>query len=64
MVGSRSKLVLLTSFFTFAFAISFFALIQNYAHAGNASLLSVHILAVASGDEIQSSLNHEIVPDY
>lgn len=35
MLGSRTKIVLLSGFFVFTFAISFFALVQNYAHAEN-----------------------------
>ena len=33
MVGSRTKIVFLSLFFTFAFALSFLALVQNYARA-------------------------------
>ena len=35
MLGQRAHIALLTSFFTFAFAMLFLALVQNYAHAGN-----------------------------
>jgi len=44
MVGPRTKIVLLTWFFTFAFALLFLALVQNYAHASTPSLVPVHLV--------------------
>ena len=46
MVGQRTRIVLLTSFFTFAFTMLFLALVQNYAHAGTTSLPPVRFVDV------------------
>ncbi len=51
MLGSRTKIVLLTWFFTFAFGLLFLALVKSYTHAGNFLLAS-------------NSLDHEIVPRF
>jgi hypothetical protein len=61
MIGSRAKLVLLTSFFTFAFAMLFLALVQNYAHAWSTLLTSLPLVV---SDDIQSPVEHEIVPSF
>ena len=61
MIGSRTRIVLLTSFFTFAFAMLFLALMQNYAHAGTASL---PIITVVNTADIQPVVAHEIVPSF
>jgi len=64
MLGSRAKIVLLTSFFTFTFALMFFALVQNYAHAGVTSLVTDHSGGTVATTGIQSSIDHEIVPSF
>lgn len=61
MLGSRMRIILLTSFFTFAFAISFLALAQNYVHASSSSLPPVRIVAVTSNP---SALAHPVVGDF
>ncbi len=61
MLGSRTKIILLTSFFTFAFAISFLALLQNYAQASTSSLDSSSFSTVYTAD-IRSPIDHTIVP--
>jgi len=63
-VGSRTRIVLLTSFFTFAFAMLLLALVQNYAHAGTTSLQPVRIAAVVNTADIQSAVEYEIVPSF
>ena len=62
MIGSRAKLVLLTSFFVFTFAVMFFALVQNYVHAGVAVLSSIHTPVAIYSADIQPLVDHEIVP--
>lgn len=64
MIGSRTRIVLLTSFFTFAFAMLFLALMQSYAHAWNASVPSVRIAAVVNTADIRPAIEHDIVPDF
>ena len=54
MIGSRTRIVLLTSFFVCTFAMMFLALSQNYAHAAT---------LVYTAD-VQSVLDHEIVPSF
>lgn len=51
MLGSRTKIVLLSGFFVFTFAISFFALVQNYAHAENTIT-------------VPSSLGNDLAPNF
>jgi len=63
-IGPRTKIVLLTCFFAFAFAMLFLALVQNYAHASTASLPPVRIVAVANPTDIQLAINHEIIPSF
>jgi len=62
MLGSRTRIVLLTSFFTFAFAISFLALAQNYVHASSPSLPPVRIVAVTS--DTSSAIERTVVGDF
>lgn len=64
MIGQRTKIVLLTSFFTFAFAMLLLALVQNYAHAETLSMKPVRIVAVVNTADIQPVIDHEIVPDF
>lgn len=58
MIGPRAKILLLTSFFTFTFAIMFFALVQVYA--GTTPLP----LASETNTDVQSPVEHEIVPNF
>jgi len=62
MIGPRTNIVLVTSFFTLAFALLFFALVQNYAHA--AILQSIHGVAVAQTSDTNDIFTHEIVPNF
>lgn len=64
MIGSRTRIVLLTSFFTFTFAMLFLALMENYVHAGTSSLPPVRIVALVNTADIQSPVEHEIVPSF
>ena len=65
MVGSRTKIALLTLFFTFAFALSFFALMQNYANAGTSDFLSVRVVpVVVDTSDVQPMIEHEIIPSF
>ena len=54
IVGPRTKIVFVSSFFTFAFALLFFALLQNYAHAVTPVLPQdpIHIVAVVDTSDI------------
>jgi len=54
----------LTSFFTFAFALLFLALVQNYAHAGTTTLPPVRIVAVTKTSDAISAAAYEIIPDF
>lgn len=60
MLGSRTRIVLLTSFFVFAFALSFLALLQNYVHA-EAPLSSPSVRAISVK---ATSMAYQVVPDY
>lgn len=64
IVWPRAKLVVLTSFFTFTFAIMFLALVQNYAQAGVSSLLSTHGSAVIENIDAQYPINHQVIPSF
>ncbi len=64
MIGSRTRIVLLTSFFTFTFTLLLLALVQNYAHAGTTTLPPVRIVAVVDTADIQPAIEHEIVPTF
>lgn len=64
MLGSRTRIVLLTSFFSFAFAMLFLALVQNYAHAWVTSLLPLRTPTIANAADIPSLMNNEIVPSF
>ena len=64
MVGQRTRIVLLTSFFTFAFTMLFLALVQNYAHAGTTSLPPVRFVDVVDTADIQPTVMHDIVPTF
>lgn len=59
MLGSRTRIVLLSSFFAFSFALLFLALVQNYAQAWTTSLSPV-----VDTVDIPSPLYHEIVPNF
>jgi len=56
MLWSRVHMVLLTSFFTFTFALMFLALAQNYAHAGALSTISVHNAVGVRTTTVQSEI--------
>jgi len=58
------RIVLLTSFFAFAFAMLFLALVQNYVHAGATPLLPVRITSITNTADIQSVVDHEIIPSF
>lgn len=60
MLGTRAKIVFLSLFFTFSFALLFLALVKNYAQAG--TLLPVRFIAINNVAEIPSSTTHEIIP--
>lgn len=62
MIGSRTRIVLLTMFFSFAFAMLFLALAQNYVRAE--TLPPVRIVAVVHTADIQPIIDHKIVPDF
>lgn len=64
MVGSRTRIALLTGFFTFAFAMLFLALVQNYVRADTTNLDAVRIVAVSTTSDIKPILQHEIVPSF
>lgn len=65
MLGSRTKIVFLSGFFAFTFALSFFALVQNYVHAETVLASPIRIVAVGSDVEIQSSLLYnEMIPSF
>ncbi len=64
MIGSRTRIVLLTSFFTFAFAMLFLALAENYVHAEADPAKPIRIVAVTNTSDIQPVLDHEIVPSF
>jgi len=72
-VGQRSRIVLLTWFFTFAFALLFFALVQNYAQAATPSLPTlvqakpkapVRIAATINTDDMNSLIDNTILPSF
>ena len=62
MLGSRTKIVLLTSFFTFAFAMLFLALVQNYAHADTSP--SITITAAIPTWGIQKPFGNQLIPEF
>ncbi len=62
MLGSRTRIVLLTIFFTFAFAMLFFALMQNYANAQDSTSV-IRIIAVHTW-ELQNPFGNEFVPQF
>lgn len=65
MIGSRTRIVLLTSFFTFAFAMLFLALVENYAHAWTTILPPpARVMTVINTADIQPAIEHEIIPDF
>lgn len=64
MLGTRAKIALLTSFFTFAFAMLFLALVQNYAQASTSSLASLSSLSTVYTADIESPMQHTIVPNF
>ncbi len=64
MVGPRTKIVFLSLFFTFAFALSFLALVQNYVRAETLRSPSIFIssttwISSVFGIGIQSSLTSD-----
>ncbi|MCX6823847.1 MAG: D-alanyl-D-alanine carboxypeptidase family protein [candidate division SR1 bacterium] len=72
-MGQRIRIVLLTGFFTFAFALLFFALVQNYAQAATPSLpmlvqtkvkAPVRIVATIDTDGMSSPIDNTIVPSF
>ncbi len=63
MIGPRAKIIFLTWFFSFAFAMLFLALVQNYVHAETSSQ-SISIVSKTCTADIQSGIGHEIVPTF
>ena len=63
MIGSRTRILVLTMFFSFSFAMLFLALLQNYARAETSNLPPVRIIAVDASD-IKPIVEHEIVPSF
>ncbi len=64
MIGSRTRIALLSMFFTFAFSMLFLALFENYARAESADLSSVRIIPVIATSDIKPIVEHEIVPSF
>ena len=65
MFGHRTKIVLLTAFFTFAFTLLFLVLMQN-VQASSPSSSPIRIVAVVDSSDldIESAVQHDIVPDF
>lgn len=63
MIGSRARIVFLTMFFSFSFAMLFLALAQNYVRAEISNLAPVRIVAVGNSD-IQPIVAHNIFPSF
>jgi len=72
-VGQRMRIALLTSFFTFAFAMLFLALVQNYAQAGDTSLPTlvqtqpkapVRIVAFVDTSVRESTADYSVLPNF
>ncbi len=64
MLGSRVRIALLTSFFTFAFAMLFLALFENYANAETVESASARGVPVVATSDIKPIVEHEIVPSF
>lgn len=68
MLGARTKIALLTSFFTFAFAMMLLALVQNYAQAWSTTLPiqePVRVVSAAKISNLSSTvIDYEIIPSF
>lgn len=64
MIGSRLRIALLGGFFTFAFAMLFLAFFQDYVKAETLEWLPVSIIWVVDASDINSVVDHEIVPSF
>ena len=64
MIGSRTRIVLLSMFFTFAFSMLFLALFENYASAETVENSSIRIVPVIATSDIKPIVEHELVPSF
>jgi hypothetical protein len=63
MIGSRLRIVFLGGFFTFAFAMLFLALMQDYVRAETPQLTSFSSVSIDVAD-IAPIVDHEIIPSF
>lgn len=61
MLGSRTKIALLSSFFTFAFAMVFLALAQNYVHAWSTSLSTQEPVRIVAATNTTATVEYDIM---
>lgn len=64
MLGSRTKIALLSSFFTFAFAMVFLALAQNYVHAWSTSLSIQEPVRIVAATDTTSTVEYDIMSSF
>jgi LAS superfamily LD-carboxypeptidase LdcB len=68
MLGARTKIALLTSFFTFAFAMMLLALVQNYAHAWSTALPVQEPVRIVSTENVSTLtstvIDYDVIPSF
>lgn len=64
MIGNRTRIVLLTTFFTFAFSMLFLALFENYVQAETVESSDIRIVSVIDVADVSRVFDHEIIPSF